>query len=52
MKVKYIGDYYKIRLFKNKIYKVIGIENGWYKIKGELNDTGYYPPELFEVVEE
>lgn len=51
MKVKYIGDYYKVTLRKNKIYTVLGIENGWYKIKTEIDETAYFPPKCFEIVE-
>ena len=35
MKVKYNGDYYKVRLHKGTIYEVISVENGWYEIMGE-----------------
>ena len=47
MKVKYIGDYYKVRLKKNAIYEVISSENGWYKITDELGEIGFYSPEQF-----
>lgn len=50
MNVKYIGEYYKIRLKKNKIYFVISVKNGWYKIKDELGEVGFYPPEEFKIM--
>ena len=46
-------------LLHGKIYEVIGVEEGWYRIideEGVDEDDdlpGYlYPPELFEIVEE
>ena len=47
MKVKYIGEYYKIRLKKNAVYEVISSENGWYQIKDELGEIGFYSPDEF-----
>lgn len=51
MKVKYLGDYYKVSLNKNKIYNVLAIENGWYRIIDETGEDYLYPPEEFEIVE-
>lgn len=50
MKVKYVGDYYKVVLQKDKMYDVLGIEDGWYRINTELEDTAIFPPELFEII--
>lgn len=50
MKVKYTGNYYKVRLIKNNVYTVISSENGWYKIVDELGEEGFYPSEQFEVL--
>lgn len=50
MKIKYIGEYYKVRLKKDAIYEVISLENGWYKIIDELGEEGFYSPEEFKVV--
>lgn len=47
MKVKYIGEYYKVRLKKNNTYEVISSKNGWYQIKDELGEIGFYPPDQF-----
>ena len=52
MKVKYIGEFDTLALKKNKIYNVISIEKGWYRIMTELDDDYLFPPEIFEVVEE
>ena len=48
MKVKYIGEYYKVRLKKDAIYDVISSENGWYKIIDELGKKGFFPPGEFD----
>ena len=47
MKVKYNGDYYKVRLHKGNVYDVISVENGWY----EDGDQGFFSPDDFEIVE-
>ena len=35
----------------NKIYEVLAIEDGWYRIIDESGEDYLYPPEKFEVVE-
>ena len=51
MKVRYIGqDLVGIRT--GKIYDVISIERGWYRIMTELDDDYLFPPELFQIVED
>ena len=52
MKVRYIGDYYKVSLIKGNIYEVIGIEGDWYRIIDESDEDYLYPVEEFEIVEE
>ena len=53
MKVKSLIDLYEGRgLIAGKIYEVISIEKGWYRIVCELDEDYLFPPELFEVVEE
>ena len=51
MKVKYIGAYI-LALEHNKIYEVISIEKGWYRIMTELDEDYLFPPEYFEIVGE
>lgn len=59
MKIRYIGDYYDGgSLIKGKVYDVVAIENGLYRI---IDEEGYdedeeiqgylYPPEDFEIIE-
>lgn len=52
MKVRYIGDYYKVAFDKQKTYEVISIEKGWFRIMTELGEDYLFPPECFEIVEE
>ena len=62
MKVKFQGKSDPLMLLHGKIYEVLGIEDGWYRIVDEEGEEGnpyedgprgyLYPPELFEVVEE
>ena len=50
MKVKYIGcDTPAID--KGKIYEVLSIEKGWYRIPTELDEDYLFPPNVFEVVD-
>lgn len=61
MKIKYIGERevdvpnsYKIFMdvIPNKIYEVLSIEDGFYRIVDESEEDYLYPPEKFEIVEE
>lgn len=52
MKVKYIGRVDTIALEKDKIYNVISVEKGWYRIMTELEEDYLFPPEQFEIIEE
>lgn len=50
MKIKYIGKDNEA-LINNKIYDVISIEKGWYRIMTELDEDYLFPPKAFEIVE-
>lgn len=52
-KVKYIGNYPMVVevLLKDKVYDVISIERGWYRIMTEYDEDYLFPPECFEIVE-
>lgn len=58
MKVRFIGETGVTTLIHGKIYDVLSVERGWYRIADEDDDDdddmpGYlYPPKLFEIVEE
>lgn len=52
MKVRYVGtDYIGTAFEKDKVYEVISIEKGWYRIMTELDEDYLFPPESFEIVE-
>lgn len=58
MKIKYIGPTISFELTHGKIYEVISVEKGWFRIiddegtyPGEELPGYLYPPDLFEVVE-
>jgi len=50
MKVKYIGSGSTGSCLAGKIYKVISIENGWYRIIDESGEDYLYSPKDFEIV--
>lgn len=52
MKVKYIGETEELVLTNGKVYDVISIEKGWYRINDDTGEDYLYPPESFEIVEE
>ena len=61
LKIKYIGERdvavpnsYKIFMdvIPGKIYKVLSVERGWYRIVDESEEDYLYPPENFEEVED
>ena len=51
MKVKYIKETVPLCLTKDKIYEVLSIEKGWYRVVDDTDEDYLYPPEIFEVVE-
>lgn len=52
MKVKYLRETKSFMLTKDKIYDVVSVEKGWYRIVDDSGDDYLYPPSLFQVVEE
>lgn len=52
MKVRFIGETDPIYMINGKIYEVLSIEKGWYRIIDEEGEDYLYPPELFQVVDE
>ena len=51
MRVKYLGESSPIELLNGKVYEVLSVEDGWYRIVDETFDDHLYPPEAFEIVE-
>lgn len=52
MKVRWKGKTENLCLTHNKVYDVISVEKGWYRIVDESGEDYLYPPEMFEIVEE
>lgn len=51
MKVKYKGAS-DVSLTKGKLYEVISIEEGWYRICDDTDDDYLFSPDEFDIVEE
>jgi len=51
MKVKFIGKTEFLVLTNGKIYEVLSVEKGWYRIVDDSGEDYLYPPELFERLE-
>lgn len=47
MRKKYIGKSEPLSLTNNKVYEVISIEEGWYRIVDECGEDYLYPPHMF-----
>jgi hypothetical protein len=52
MKIKFKGDFETLGLIKNKVYDVMSIEKGWYRIMTELDEDYLFAPEHFDIVEQ
>lgn len=50
-KVKYLGED-TVTFPRNKIYTVLSIEKGWYRVMSELEEDYLLPPEVCEEVQE
>lgn len=51
MQVRYKGKNEFLVLTHNKVYTVLGIEKGWYRLVDDSGDDDLYAPDNFEVVE-
>ena len=52
MKVKYKGETSFLIATKEKIYDVLSVEKGWYRIVDDSGADYLYPPEMFDIVVE
>lgn len=50
MKVKYIGKS-NVSLTNGKVYDVLSVEKGWYRIIDDTDEDYLFSPEQFEIVE-
>ena len=51
MKIKYLGKTVPLMLTHGRMYDVMSIERGWYRVVDDSGDDYLYPPECFEVSE-
>lgn len=51
MKVKYIGTTETFAFERGKVYDVLSVEKGWYRIMTELDEDYLFPPTQFEIIE-
>jgi hypothetical protein len=52
MKVKFLGESNPLALLSGKVYEVLSVEKGWYRIVDETGEDYLYPSEDFEIVED
>lgn len=52
MKAKYIGETAPLELTNGKIYSILSVEKGWYRVLDDTGEDYLYPPDMFEVINE
>ena len=52
IRVRYQGETDFLVLTHSKIYDVLGVERGWYRIIDDSGEDYLYPPDLFTEVED
>ena len=50
MRVRYLGQTDFLVLTHGKLYEVLSVERGWYRIIDGSGEDYLYPPQLFEIV--
>ena len=50
LQVKFIGKLNTPALEEDKVYNVLSIEKGWYRIMTELDEDYLFPSDFFEVI--
>lgn len=50
MKAKYIGKSESYALDNGKIYKILSVDQAWYRVIDESGEDYLYPAEVFEIV--
>lgn len=51
MRVRFLGKIETLALEKGKVYDVMNVEMGWFRIMTELDEDYLFPPDQFEIVE-
>lgn len=52
MKVKFIGKTEFLVLTNGKVYDVLSVEKGYYRVVDDSGEDYLYPPQYFETIEE
>lgn len=52
MKVMFTGKTSPLMLTNGKVYDVIHVEKGWYRIIDDSGEDFLYPPHMFRIVNE
>ncbi len=52
MKVKFLGKTEFLILTNGKVYDVLAVERGWYRIVDDSGEDYLYPPHFFQIVNE
>ncbi|MBQ6401796.1 MAG: hypothetical protein IJI20_05865 [Firmicutes bacterium] len=52
MKVRWNGETNFLVLTHGKVYEVLSIEKGWYRVIDDSGEDYLYPPDRFLIVEE
>ena len=52
MKAKWTGKTEFLVLTNGKVYDVISVEKGWYRVVDDSGEDYLYPPDQFVIVEE
>lgn len=50
MRVRYLGQTDFLVLTHGKLYEVLSVERGWYRIIDDSREDYLYPPDCFEIV--
>lgn len=49
-KVEFIGESNPYALTNGKVYEVMSVEQGWYRVVDETGEDYLYPPTAFKIV--
>lgn len=52
MKIRWKGKTEFLVLTQGKIYNVLSVERGWYRVIDDSGEDYLYPPDNFEIVED
>ena len=52
LRVKYVGKRDTLAFERGKVYEVMSVEKGWFRIMTELDEDYLFPPHIFEIVED